>query len=163
MQTRKIARRFTITIAVMLCTIAVAPTPSAQVLTGTYACRDTGNQGPDWHFTSENISFGQWVRAKTSFPPQNGTGANISQAFVGYDRGAKRWNIVVINDDGSYYTRYSTSPQLNGSQWKDLNPADGGTAVITLPNSKQYVFDFHGAPKGGKIEHDRVVCTKGSS
>ncbi len=163
MQTRTIAQRFVLPLAALLCTVAITPAPNAQVLTGTYACNDTDNQGPSWHFTSENVAFGEWVRAKTSFAAQNGAAAHVSQAFVGYDRDAKRWNIVVVNDDGSYYTRYSTSAQLDGSHWTDLEPADGGRAVITVPNPKQYVFDFHQALKGGKTEHQRVVCTKTSS
>lgn len=145
---------------VMAFTTAATPPQSAHALAGTYACHDTDNNGPGWNFTSVNTPFGEWIRAVTSFPPQNGTRAQVSEAFVGYERDAKRWHIVVINDDGSYYTRSSTSALLNGSHWTDREPADGGQAQITLPDANHYVFDFHQEVKNGKMEHQRVVCTK---
>lgn len=132
----------------------------AVLLAGTFACITHDNQGPDYRFTSVNAPYGAWLRARTSFPAQNGQPAQTSEAFVGFDPNLKRWNIVVIGDDGSYYTRSSTSAQLNGSRWKDRDPADGGQAEITIPNPHRYVFDFRQALKAGKTEHSRTVCTK---
>ena len=153
-------KRILLAAALIASTTATAPPQSSHALVGTYTCRENDSPGPKWHFTSVNTPFGGWVRARASAPAQNGQPAGVSDAFVGYDRNAKRWNIVVVNDDGSYYTRESSSSALDGSQWKDRDPADGGQAEITLPNPNQYVFDFRQTQKDGKIMHQRVVCTK---
>jgi hypothetical protein len=47
-----------------------------------------------------------------------------------------------LSSAGTYYTRYSTSPSLNGSHWIDDYPADGGTALIEIPSGSEYIFNF---------------------
>jgi hypothetical protein len=74
---------------------------------------------------------------------------------LGFDAATKRWNIVSMSSDGSYYTRYSVSQALDGSRWRDGYPDDGGRAVITTPNPLQYVFDFT-----SRGSHSRTTCTR---
>jgi len=104
--------------------------------------------------------WGAWLRADTAFAPQNGQPKDVAQTFVGFDSGTKRWNIVSIDADGSYYTRYSGSRAFNGSHWVDGYPADGGSAVIGTPNPRQYTFDFTGRPAKGHQDVSHTVCTR---
>lgn len=104
--------------------------------------------------------WGAWLRADTTFAPQNGQPKDVAQTFVGFDSAAKRWNIVSIDADGSYYTRYSTSREFDGSHWADGYPADGGRAVIGTPNPRQYTFDFTGRPSNGRTDVSHTVCTR---
>lgn len=138
------------------------PEPNADAIAGIYACQDTDGAGHRWHFSSENVPFGAWIVAKTSFPAQNGARAQVSQTYVGYDASAKKWHIVALGYGGSFYTRESSSPRLDGSTWVDDDPADGGRAVITLPNANQYVFSFHQRQAHGSVDRQRVVCTRNS-
>ncbi len=74
------------------------------------------------------------------FPAENGQRAQMAVTFVGFDPDAKRWNIAVVNDGGSCYTRYGSSPDFNGSRWVDGYPADGGQAITTLGSGKLFRF-----------------------
>lgn len=138
---------------------AASPAQSAHEIVGTYHCvtRETGH--PTWHFTSTNTAWGAWMRADATFPPQNGAPADKASTFVGFDRTAKRWSIVSLDLDGSYYTRHSTSPTFDGSRWTDNFPADGGTAIIRVSNSRDYTFDFTGR-SGPRSDVSHTTCTR---
>jgi hypothetical protein len=139
-------------------TTAMARALDAHVMSGTFHCLTHGNSGPDWRFVSVNKPYGAWLRAETAFPAQNGSPPQTAVAYVGFDADAKRWSIVVVNGDGSYYTRYSTSSKLDGSRWTDRDPADGGQARITLPSPGEYIFDFQQTEKSGKTDRSHTVC-----
>lgn len=136
---------------------ATAATHPQQVhsLVGTYACVNRESTGTVWRFTSINEPYGAWLRASSTFAAQNGQPAQTAVTFVGYDAQAKQWNIVSISNDGSYYTRASTSRVLNGSRWTDAYPADGAKAIITIPSAGTYTFDLT-TPQGVR---SHVVCT----
>ena len=106
--------------------------------------------------------WGAWLRADTTFAPQNGQPKDVAQTFVGFDAAAKRWNIVSIDADGSYYTRYSSSRDFNGSHWVDGYPADGGKAVIGV-SPHMYTFDFTGRPTNGKVDISHTACMREES
>jgi hypothetical protein len=137
---------------------AAAMTPAQQVyqLVGTHACVNHESTGTVWRFTSVNEPFGAWLRASATFAPQNGQAAQTAVTFIGYDSDAKQWNIVSVSHDGSYYTRASTSRDLNGSRWTDAYPADGAKAIIRIPSATVYTFDLT-TPQGA---HSHVVCTR---
>jgi hypothetical protein len=138
---------------------AAADAPGVASIAGTFNCVTHTNDGTIWRFHSVNHPWGAWVRADTTFAPQNGLPAQVSSTFVGFDAAAKQWNIVSIDRAGSYYTRYSSSPAFNGSQWTDGYPADGAHAMIHV-TPQQYTFDFRAAPKNGKSDASRTICTR---
>jgi hypothetical protein len=127
---------------------------------GAFNCVTHESSGVVWHFHSVNHLWGAWVRADTTFAPQNGQPANSASTFVGFDRDAKRWNIVSLDIAGSYYTRYSGSAAFNGSRWADGYPADGANAVIRLRGTRQYTFDLVSPGRGGRAETSSTVCTR---
>ena len=146
------------------CSAGASPASTAaqavHSLVGTYHCVNRPSTGPTWKFTSVNDAFGAWLRVRATYPPQNGAAADISTVFVGYDSSNKRWNIVSVDLDGSYYTRSSRSAAFDGSRWQDVYPADGGKAVIRTFGSARYTFDFVlPAAKGSSVKA-HVVCTR---
>jgi hypothetical protein len=136
-----------------------SPTPQRgiQSIAGSYNCT-TQDGHHTWHFHSVNAVWGAWLRLDTTYSPQNGAPADIAQTFVGFDNGAKRWNIVSIHQPGSYYTRHSESRKINGSRWIDDYPADGGRATLNISGSG-YRFDLT-TPNGDRSAHVQVTCTR---
>lgn len=132
---------------------------AVHLLVGTYNCVNRQSTGQKWRFTSVNDVFGAWLRVHVTYPPQNGTTGDVATTFVGYDPGEKRWNIVGVDADGSYFTRSSHSAAFNGSQWQDEHPQDGGRAVVRTFGSSRYTFALTmPSAKGAPIE-SHVTCT----
>jgi hypothetical protein len=142
--------------AMVLAVAAMPPAQQARQLVGTYACINHESSGTVWRFTTVNEPFGAWLRASSNFAPQNGQPAQTAVTYVGYDPGSKQWNIVSVSNGGSYYTRASTSRDLNGSRWTDAYPADGAKAIIRIPSPTEYTFDLT-TPQGAG---SHVVCTR---
>lgn len=161
-------KRRAVCIALALACVAGATSPAwaqppstnrLKGIVGTYNCVTRQAGQPIVRFTSRNTAWGAWVRADTVFPRQQATPeGNIASTFVGFDESAKRWNIVAIDKDGSYYTRLSTSRTFNASRWIDGFPADGGTAIINVVNGSRYTFDF--TPKGDPKGISHTICTR---
>lgn len=133
---------------------------AVHVLVGTYHCMDHQSTGQTWRFTSVNDAFGAWLRVHVTYPPQNGAAGDKATTFVGYDPGAKRWNIVGVDVDGSYFARSSRSPAFDGSQWQDEYPRDGGKAVVRTFGSSRYTFDLTIPAAKGSPLRSHVVCTR---
>jgi hypothetical protein len=133
--------------------------PGLSSIVGTFDCVTHASGGVVWRFHSVNRAWGAWVRADTTFAPQNNQPGDIASTFVGYDAQAKRWNIISIDTDGSYYTRYSRSGAFDGSQWADGDPADGGKAVIRVHGGEQYTFELV-VRRNGRDETSVTVCTR---
>jgi hypothetical protein len=150
-----ICRAFLLGLALLLGTWAIAPRDEAHSLIGTYSCVTRSTDHTTWRFTTVNAPFGAWLRLYATFAPQNGAPAQTNFTYLGYDQTSKRWNIVSMRSSGSYYTRFSTSRELNGSRWVDGYPADGGTAVITIPSPSQYLFAFTTAE-----DRSLTTCTR---
>lgn len=130
----------------------------ASAIIGRYECVVLDSSHKTWHFQSSNSTWGAWVRAQIFYPAQNGSPADITNTFVGFDETAKRWDIIALDRSGSYYTRSSTSAALNGSRWIDVYPADGGRSVIRVsPNG--YTFDLT-MPQSKASAHWHVTCTR---
>jgi len=129
-------------------------------LVGTYRCVDHDSTGQTWKFTSINDMFGAWLRVHAVHPPQNGAAADTATVFVGYDNSDRRWNIVSVDADGSYYTRSSRSGAFDGSRWQDDYPRDGGRAVVRTFGSSRYSFDFTLPTTKGAAVESHVVCTR---
>lgn len=132
---------------------------AVHLLVGTYNCVNRESTGQTWRFTSVNDVFGAWVRVHVTYPPQNGISGAVVTTFVGYDRGEKRWNIVGVDIDGSYFTRSSRSAAFNGSQWQDEYPQDGGRAVVRTFGSSRYTFDLTMPSAKGAPMESHVTCT----
>ncbi|HEV2441627.1 MAG TPA: hypothetical protein VGT07_03825 [Steroidobacteraceae bacterium] len=144
-------------------TAAAAPlTPEQEVhsLVGTYQCVNRESTGHTWRFTSVNDVFGAWLRVHVTYPPQKGMAGDTGIVFVGYDRSDKRWNIISMDADGSYYTRSSHSEHFDGSRWEDDYPRDGAKAVIRTPGPTRYTFDLTLPAKKGPAIESHVVCTR---
>jgi hypothetical protein len=133
--------------------------PGLTSIAGTFDCVTRDNTGTVWRFHSVNRHWGSWVRADTTFAPQNGQTADTASTYVGFDASAKQWNIVSLDTGGSYYTRYSKSTAFHGSNWKDGYPSDGATAVIRV-SSTGYTFDYTGAPKSGRSDRSLTTCSR---
>lgn len=135
-----------------------APSEVAAIV-GSYNCVTHASDGLTWHFQSVNQPWGSWVRADTTFAPQNGRPRDSGSTFVGFDSNAKQWNIVAIDRGGSYYTRYSKSPSFDGSHWSDGYPADGARATIGV-TAAGYTFDLATPPEHGRSGWSHTVCTR---
>jgi hypothetical protein len=133
---------------------------NARAVIGTYNC--SGYDGHyKWHFRSHNSAWGSyWVHVQTFYPPQHGAPADIGQTFIGFDRWAKRWNIVALDYAGTYYTRHSDSQQLNGSVWKDDYPSDARTAVVRVLSTTAYTFDLLPSSKNHATSLFHVLCLR---
>lgn len=142
--------------------IGAVPTspPELAAIVGTFNCTTHDSAGAVWHFHSVNKAWGKWVRADTTFPPQHGQPADTASTFVGFDAQTQRWNIVSIDTDGSYYTRYSTSKTFDGSHWLDGYPADGAKALIRVQGRQQYTFELMSPGKKGRIETSDTTCKR---
>jgi hypothetical protein len=150
-----ICRSFLLAVTLLLGTAAIAPQDEAHSLVGTYSCVTRDTDHTTWRFTTVNAPFGAWLRLYATFAPQNGAPARTAFTYLGYDPSNKRWNIVSMSSGGSYYTRYSTSGDLNGSRWVDGYPADGGKAVIAIPSATEYTFTFSSLQ-----DHSLTTCTR---
>jgi hypothetical protein len=147
------------------CSAAAAPGATTAALpvhslVGTYHCVDRESTGRKWKFTSVNDAFGTWLRVHATYPPQNGAASDTKTVFVGYDSSDKRWNIIGVDVDGSYYTRSSRSAAFDGSQWQDDHPRDGGKAIVRTFGSARYTFDFSLPTANGSSVRSYVVCTR---
>jgi hypothetical protein len=131
----------------------------AAAIVGAFDCVTHGSDGLTWRFHSVNQPWGSWVRADTTFAPQNGHPRDTGSTFVGFDADAKQWNIVAIDASGSYYTRYSKSPSFKGSHWMDGYPADGARATIGV-TAAGYTFDLTTPPEHGRSGWSHTVCTR---
>lgn len=136
--------------------------PELAAIVGTFNCITHASGGTVWRFHSVNRAWGGWVRADTTFAPQNGQPADTASTFVGFDGSAKRWNIVSVDNDGSYYTRSSRSKSFDGSHWVDGYPADGAKAVIRVHGRQQYTFELVSRGANGRPETSSTVCTRES-
>lgn len=143
----------------VLCATAVRAQPAPPPMAGAYQCVNRETGGVVWRFASNNTIDGPWLVVHTTFAPQNGQGAQKGVTYVGYDSDAKRWNIVAIQSTGSYYTRSSTSTDINGSRWTDGYPSDGGRAVLRIPSTQKYTFDLVTPQDKGPAVESHVVCT----
>jgi hypothetical protein len=141
--------------AIVLAVTAATTAQQAHGLAGTFACVTRDTNRTIWRFTTRNEPFGAWLRLRASFSAQNGLSPRSADTYLGYDADDDRWSIVSLSSSGTYYTRYSTSPSLNGSHWIDDRPADGGTALIETPNGSEYIFKFH-SPRDSSI----TTCTR---
>ncbi|HZT03216.1 MAG TPA: hypothetical protein VFA39_13215 [Steroidobacteraceae bacterium] len=140
---------------------AATTTPSElEAIVGTFNCVTHASGGAIWRFHSVNRAWRGWVRADTTFAPQNGQPADAAFTFVGFDSNTKQWNIVSVDNDGSYYTRSSKSKSFDGSHWVDGYPADGARAVIRLRGKRQYTFDLASPGPKGRAETSNTVCTR---
>jgi hypothetical protein len=133
---------------------------SVHTIIGRYACVTQESNHRTWRFQSVNSAWGAWLRADTTFAPQNGEPADTAATFVAYDSAAKRWNIVSLDVSGSYYTRFSTSRAFNGSRWIDGYPADNGRAVLKIFGSKRYTFDFLAAQESRSGTRSHTICNR---
>jgi hypothetical protein len=139
---------------------APASAPTASAIIGRYECVTEDSRHRTWRFISTNVAWGAWLRADTSLAAQNGSPSDTGTSLVGFDPRTKRWNWISFDTDGTYDTRSSISTRFNGSRWNDGYPADGGTAIITVANAKQYWVDFTAPAAHGTATHSRVVCTR---
>jgi hypothetical protein len=142
--------------------VRAAPTPAQAVhaLAGTYQCVDRESTGRTWRFVTVNKPYESWLQLNATYPAQNGAPRGTAITFLGFDADAKRWNIIAVSGTGSYYTRYSTSPALDGSKWTDGFPADGGRATIRTFGSGRYTFELTTPAKTGPATSSDVVCTR---
>jgi hypothetical protein len=132
---------------------------SIEAMSGTFRCVTAGE--PAWAFTTVNASYGTWLRLEAAYPAQNGSPSGKATTFLGRDVKARRWEIVAVRDNGSYYTRYSDSADLNGSRWIDERPADGARAVIVVLSERQYRFDLTvPGSNGGAASSSKTLCSR---
>ena len=141
---------------------ATTPQQDMHRLTGRYECRQRDSGGQTWRLPSPSMDrSGSWLRLDATYPAQNGQPAGTAITFVGFDAAAKRWSIVSVSADGSYYTRYSTSRDFNGCRsGSTATSADGGKAVVKVISSGEYTFDFASPTGPGKTARSHTVCTK---
>jgi hypothetical protein len=139
---------------------ANATTPTGlDAIIGTFDCITHGG-GVVWRFHSSNHAWGAWVRADTTFAPQNGQPADRASTFVGFDATTRQWNIISIDADGSYYTRYSKSRSFDGSHWLDGYPADGAKALIRTEGKRRYTFALVSPGRSGRDHTAKTECTR---
>lgn len=129
-------------------------------IVGTYHCVDNDGTGHTTMYTSVNEVYGPWVHLVVTTPAQGGAAGDTNNAFVGYDRTAKRWDIVGADNQGYYYTRSSHSAHFNGSRWHNDYPADGGIAIIRTFGSKRYTFDLTTPNGKGASVREHAVCIR---
>jgi hypothetical protein len=129
-------------------------------MTGQYQCVTRYVKGPVFRFSTHNAPFGAWLRLDSTFAAQNGAAAFHAVTFLGIDPASKHWTIISVNPK-SYYTRSSASAQLDGSQWKDLYPADGGLAELHVFDRTHYRFDLT-TPPGGPADQSHTDCSASS-
>lgn len=129
-------------------------------IVGSYSCVTyDGGRAID-RFQSVNASFGNWLKATTTSKGNGGT-TDIGQVYVGFDQAAKRWSIVGVDSSGAYWTRHSTSKYFDDSQWVDVDPNDGGRAIVrVLKSGAQYTFDFTSPGNHGGSDVTHTVCTR---
>jgi hypothetical protein len=140
---------------------AIAASGMSQMTTmiGRFECITSGSSGPSWRFATSNSLYGNWLRLDATYQPQNGAPAAKAVTFLGFDQNKGHWEIVSVHDNGSFYSRVSTSRRLDGSHWIDSDPADGGKAVIALPGTDRYLFDL-AMPAPGGFVRSRTACTR---
>lgn len=146
-----------------LCSVAAPASPASALgkMVGTFNCLTKGSDGRTWHFHSVNQMWSaRWMRADTTFAPQNGQPKDTASTYVGYDSLAKRWNIVSVDTAGTYFTRYSFSPTIDRSRWSDGYPPDTTKAVLRVAGTPGYVFDTTTPAAKGPANWSHTVCTR---
>lgn len=158
--------RFLILGAALFYFSACLPSTAAPVargvfsIVGKYNCVTRDGQGTST-FRSSNTIWSPWLRVQTSAPAANGSPANVGQVFANFDDKAKRGSIIGVDNDGTYWTRHSTSARFEDSQWVDVDPADGVKATIKVRNSgREYTFTSVAPKPGGGVSRATTVCTR---
>lgn len=146
------------TVVALALTATAAPASQSppMEMVGTFQCVNHVSGGTVIRFTATNTIYGPWLRVSTVFHTQS---PETALTFLGYDSGSKRWNIVSVNSAGSYFTRNSTSVDVNGSHWVDADPKDGGRAVLSF-SPQQWTFDLVVPGAGTSSVHSHVICTR---
>lgn len=138
---------------------AHAPVQDLAPIIGTFRCSGRDAGGALWQFRSVNRPWGTQVRADTVFAPQHGQPADYASTYIGFDASTRHWNIVSVDQDGTYFTRYSSSRHFNGARWTDRYPADGATAVV-YANQSGYTFELTSRDKNGRSFTGKTVCRR---
>lgn len=149
-----------ISAATALFLTGMSPREEVHSLAGRFECITKDSQNQIWRVSTVNKPYGAWLRLDARYPAQNGQPAGTAITLVGFDNSEKRWNIVSVDGDGTYYTRYSTSHHFDGSQWVDGFPADGGRAVVRITSSAEYTFDLTTPTGSGKTSRSHTVCMR---
>lgn len=141
---------------VLVPAVAVASPQQATIagLVGTWSCVTHTSENKTYHETDVDSMYGNWLRIDASYAAQAGAPASTSVTFLGYNSKQRRWVVMGVGTDGSYFTSTSTSPAYNGSKWTDQFPNDHGTELIHMTRSTQYSMDVSGANAA------HAVCTK---
>jgi hypothetical protein len=130
-------------------------------IVGEYNCVTRDSSGLTSTFHSSNTASAPWLRAQTSAPAAKGSPAYSGLVFVAFDAKAKRGSIIGVDSSGTYWTRHSTSPHFDDSQWIDVDPADGTRATIKVRNSGgEYTFTSQAPKPGGGVSRASTVCTR---
>lgn len=129
-------------------------------IVGTYNCATYRGAHVVDRFQSVNVPWGTWLKVTTTSEGNDGP-SDVGQVFVGFDRGAKRWSIVGVDSSGEYWTRHSTTKNFDDSRWVDVDPDDGGRAIVrVLKSGAQYTFDFTSPGNRGGSDVTHTVCTR---
>jgi hypothetical protein len=76
--------------------VSAAAQPGLASIIGTFNCITHENTGTIWRFHSVNLAWGDWVRADTTFAPQNGKPADTASTYVGFDAASRLHEIQQI-------------------------------------------------------------------
>jgi hypothetical protein len=141
-------------------TSASSQQAAVQDLAGTWTCVTHSSDGKTYQATVVDTMYGKWLKVDSTYPAENGEPAGTGQAYFGYDPKHSRWIFNGVNTSGEYFTNYSSSTNLDGSQWHDGYPNMGGSAVVHLTSHTKYTVDSKGPNERGKMITEHEVCTK---
>lgn len=104
-----------------------------------------------------NTMYGSWLKTDATY-----SGGRTGVNYIGYDAKNHRFVILSLDERGSYGVASAGGPTLNGSNWHDVYPSDGGSGVLHLTNANHYSFDGTFPDGHGKMVSSRASCSRSS-
>lgn len=142
--------------AVALPAMTASPQQELQMLTGRWTCINSGAMmGGTEH--DVNTMYGSWLKLDATY-----SGGSTGVSYIGYDSKNHRFTLLSADEHGGYGVASGTGASLNGSKWRDVYPADGGSGVLHVTDASHYSFTGMFPNGHGKMAAARASCTKSS-
>ncbi len=148
-------------IAAVPCTSqAATPAQTIHGLVGQWNCITSDTDHKTWHTTTTDTMYGPWLQMRSAYRAQNDQPAGSVVKFFGFDSDQQRWIVASFGSSGDFYVIDSKSPNFDGSQWEDVDPADTGTAKVEVQSSNQYTFDARVPSGAGHVYGSHTICRR---
>jgi hypothetical protein len=150
------AAAFALLSAVALAAMSGSPQRQLRSLVGSWTCINSGAMmGGREH--DVNTMYGSWLKTDATY-----SGGATGVTYIGYDTKSHHFVLLNADEHGGYGVASGSGASLDGSSWRDVYPADGGTGVLHITDANHYSFNGMFPNGHGKMAAARASCSRSS-